>query len=197
MPIRSATTSVSVRCNWKSSRNKARPPGCRSPRRHGWPAPRRRSGGASSARRSASWLRAGRNRRFSSCALRAEDSRPAGFGGPGVGISEWLVVRLDNGAPSLARQDVAAAQPDARETLERPANRSNRRAKRSTAAGRNCARKKSRRTPARNSARPATNSPRPATNSTNSPAASRRACSPPRPRKSTRPPPPSNRRANS
>ena len=50
--------------------------------------------------------------------VRAEDNRPADFAGPGVGTSEWLTLRLDEGAQSLARQDVAAAHADARNTLE-------------------------------------------------------------------------------
>ena len=50
--------------------------------------------------------------------MRAEDSRPAALGGPGVGVSDWLIVRIDNGAPSQARQSVAAAQADARDTIE-------------------------------------------------------------------------------
>lgn len=50
--------------------------------------------------------------------VRAEDSRPKEFNGPGVGSSEWVVIRIDDGAESLARQEVAAAQSDARETLE-------------------------------------------------------------------------------
>ena len=50
--------------------------------------------------------------------IRAEDSRPEDLMGPGVGVSEWVVIRIDDGAESLARQAVAAAQSDARETLE-------------------------------------------------------------------------------
>ena len=50
--------------------------------------------------------------------VRAEDNRPADLGGPGVGNSEWLTVRIDDGAQSLARQDVAAAHSDARDTIE-------------------------------------------------------------------------------
>jgi len=50
--------------------------------------------------------------------LRVEDSRPAELGGPNVGTSEWLTLHLDTGAPSLARQELAAAQSDARETIE-------------------------------------------------------------------------------
>jgi hypothetical protein len=50
--------------------------------------------------------------------MRAEDSRPAEFAGPGIGTSEWVVIRIDDGAQSLARQEVDAAHSDARETIE-------------------------------------------------------------------------------
>ncbi len=50
--------------------------------------------------------------------MRAEDSRPAELSGPGVGTSEWIVIRIDEGAQSLARQEVDAAQSDAKETIE-------------------------------------------------------------------------------
>lgn len=51
--------------------------------------------------------------------MRAEDSRPADLGGPGVGTSEWIVVRIDDGAESLARQEVFSAHSDARETIDK------------------------------------------------------------------------------
>ena len=50
--------------------------------------------------------------------LRAEDNRPATLGGPGVGTSDWLTVRLDNNAPSLTRQNLAAAHADALTTID-------------------------------------------------------------------------------
>ena len=50
--------------------------------------------------------------------VRAEDNRPADLGGPGVGTSEWLTLRLDEGAQSSARQEVAAAHADVRDTIE-------------------------------------------------------------------------------
>ena len=50
--------------------------------------------------------------------MRVEDTRPADLGGPGVGTSEWVVVRIDAGAQSLARQEVFAAHAEARATLE-------------------------------------------------------------------------------
>jgi hypothetical protein len=50
--------------------------------------------------------------------MRAEDSRPSDLSGPGVGTSDWIVIRIDQGAQSLARQEVDAAQSDAKETIE-------------------------------------------------------------------------------
>jgi hypothetical protein len=50
--------------------------------------------------------------------IRAEDSRPENLGGPGVGTSGWLVVRIDDNAESLARQDIFSAHSDARESLD-------------------------------------------------------------------------------
>ncbi|MEI6606261.1 MAG: DUF4175 family protein [Verrucomicrobiota bacterium] len=50
--------------------------------------------------------------------VRAEDNRPADLGGPGVGTSGWLTLRLDDGAQSSARQEVAAAHADVRDTIE-------------------------------------------------------------------------------
>lgn len=50
--------------------------------------------------------------------IKARDSRPESFDGPGVGNSDWLTVKIDEGAESLARQEVSAAQSDARETLQ-------------------------------------------------------------------------------
>lgn len=52
----------------------------------------------------------------------AEDGRPAETGGPGRGYSEWLVVKVDQGAESLARQELRSAGEDARKTLERAKN---------------------------------------------------------------------------
>lgn len=50
--------------------------------------------------------------------VRIGDTRPADLGGPGSGTTPWLVVRIDGGAESLARQEVAAAHSEARETVE-------------------------------------------------------------------------------
>jgi len=48
----------------------------------------------------------------------AEDARPADVGGPGRGYSEWLHVKVDQGAESLARQELRSAGEDARKTLD-------------------------------------------------------------------------------
>ena len=50
--------------------------------------------------------------------MRVADSRPAELDGPGVGTSEWLTIRIDQGAQSLARQEVFAAHETVRNTLE-------------------------------------------------------------------------------
>lgn len=51
--------------------------------------------------------------------VRAEDARPADLGGPGIGHSEWLVLRIDQNAESLARQALRAEHDEARETIEK------------------------------------------------------------------------------
>jgi hypothetical protein len=51
--------------------------------------------------------------------IRAEDGRPADLGGPGVGFSEWLTIRIDRNAESLARQELRAEHDEAREKLEK------------------------------------------------------------------------------
>ena len=51
--------------------------------------------------------------------VRAEDGRPANLGGPGVGNSEWLLIRIDQNAESLARQELRAEHDEARETIEK------------------------------------------------------------------------------
>ncbi|MBK1828963.1 hypothetical protein [Haloferula rosea] len=48
----------------------------------------------------------------------AADARPEEAGGPGRGYSDWLLVKVDQGAESLARQELRAAGEDARKTLE-------------------------------------------------------------------------------
>ncbi|MES2922312.1 MAG: hypothetical protein V4819_12240 [Verrucomicrobiota bacterium] len=50
--------------------------------------------------------------------IRAEDARPVGMGGPGIGFSEWLKLRIDDGAESLARQELREEHEGARQTLE-------------------------------------------------------------------------------
>jgi len=50
--------------------------------------------------------------------VRAEDGRPIELAGPGVGNSEWLLIRIDNGAESLARQELRAEHDGARQTIE-------------------------------------------------------------------------------
>jgi hypothetical protein len=50
--------------------------------------------------------------------MRVEDSRPTELAGPGVGTSEWLTIRVDMGAQSLARQEVFAAHEAVKSTLD-------------------------------------------------------------------------------
>lgn len=50
--------------------------------------------------------------------VRAEDGRPAEFGGPGVGFSEWVKLRVDDGAESLARQELREQHEGAKQTIE-------------------------------------------------------------------------------
>lgn len=49
----------------------------------------------------------------------AEDGRPAELTGPGLGHSEWLTLRIDQNAESLARQELRAEHDEARETIEK------------------------------------------------------------------------------
>ncbi len=50
--------------------------------------------------------------------VRAEDGRPADLGGPGVGFSGWMNLRLDEAAESLARQALRKEQDGATQTIE-------------------------------------------------------------------------------
>lgn len=50
--------------------------------------------------------------------VRAEDARPKELDGPGVGNSEWLLIKIDQSAESLARQELRAEHDGARETIE-------------------------------------------------------------------------------
>ena len=45
------------------------------------------------------------------------DNLPESLGGPNVGRSDWLVVKIDRNADSLARQEIRAQQSDVRETI--------------------------------------------------------------------------------
>ncbi len=51
--------------------------------------------------------------------IRAEDARPAELDGPGVGASEWLLLKIDRNAESLARQEMRAEHDGARETIDK------------------------------------------------------------------------------
>ncbi len=51
--------------------------------------------------------------------VRAEDARPADLGGPGIGFSEWVKIRIDDGAESLARQELREEHEGAKETIEK------------------------------------------------------------------------------
>ena len=50
--------------------------------------------------------------------VRAEDSRPKDSAGPGVGFSGWLRIRIDEGAESLARQELRQEHEGAKQTIE-------------------------------------------------------------------------------
>jgi hypothetical protein len=50
--------------------------------------------------------------------VRAADARPKELDGPGVGHSEWLLIKIDQHAESLARQELRAEHDGARETIE-------------------------------------------------------------------------------
>ncbi len=50
-------------------------------------------------------------------AVLVTDNLPESLGGPNVGRSEWLVVKIDRNAESLARQEIRAQQSDVRETI--------------------------------------------------------------------------------
>jgi len=50
--------------------------------------------------------------------VRAEDGRPADLKGPGVGFSEWVKIRIDDDAESLARQELREEHEGAKETIE-------------------------------------------------------------------------------
>lgn len=54
--------------------------------------------------------------------VRAVDARPKELDGPGIGHSEWLLLRIDQSAESLARQEMRAEHDGARETMEKAMN---------------------------------------------------------------------------
>ncbi len=45
------------------------------------------------------------------------DNLPESLGGPNTGRSEWLIIKIDRNAESLARQEIQAQQSDVRETI--------------------------------------------------------------------------------
>jgi hypothetical protein len=51
--------------------------------------------------------------------VRAVDARPKDLDGPGVGHSEWLLLRIEQNAESLARQEMRAEHDGAREIIEK------------------------------------------------------------------------------
>ncbi len=51
--------------------------------------------------------------------IRAEDGRPAEFGGAGVGTSDWLKIRIDRSAESLARQQLREEHDGARDEIQK------------------------------------------------------------------------------
>ena len=50
-------------------------------------------------------------------AVTVTDNLPEALGGPNVGRSEWLIIKIDRNAESLARQEIRAQQSDVRETI--------------------------------------------------------------------------------
>ena len=50
--------------------------------------------------------------------IRAQDGRPAEAGGPGIGFSEWVTLRITNGAESLARQELRQEHEGAKQQIE-------------------------------------------------------------------------------
>lgn len=51
--------------------------------------------------------------------LLASDRRPTEFAGPGRGASEWLIVKINERADSLAKQELTAQHEDAKSTVEK------------------------------------------------------------------------------
>lgn len=50
--------------------------------------------------------------------LTARDGRPASLGGPGTGHSDWIRIRIEQDAPSLARQELQAQREETRSAIE-------------------------------------------------------------------------------
>ena len=51
--------------------------------------------------------------------IRAEDNRPAEFGGAGIGSSEWVKIRIEESAESLARQQLREEHEGARDEIQK------------------------------------------------------------------------------
>ena len=49
--------------------------------------------------------------------IRAQDGRPSSSGGPGIGYSEWVKIHFDNGAETVARQELIASHDGALESI--------------------------------------------------------------------------------
>ncbi|MEN8756794.1 MAG: hypothetical protein ABF332_12615 [Akkermansiaceae bacterium] len=50
--------------------------------------------------------------------LKVSDNRPAEFSGPGIGYSDWITVRLDKNAASLARQQLRSDQKEIKKAIQ-------------------------------------------------------------------------------
>lgn len=50
--------------------------------------------------------------------LKISDNRPAELEGPGIGYSEWVTVRIQKGAPSLARQELRSDQKEIKKAIQ-------------------------------------------------------------------------------
>ncbi len=50
--------------------------------------------------------------------IRAEDACPSDLGGPGIGYSDWVTLHVDQGAESLARQELREEHEGARKSIE-------------------------------------------------------------------------------
>jgi len=51
--------------------------------------------------------------------LAVSDNRPVDLEGPGIGYSEWIEIKINKGAPSLARQELQKQDSDLKKTLEK------------------------------------------------------------------------------